>query len=57
MSKRVRVVFHYAKPRTSTRVVTLPADWNTYTEPEKKEFFEDECPVPAWELDYYEAVL
>jgi hypothetical protein len=56
MSKKVRVIFHYAQPRTSTRVVTLPQDWDTYTKVEKNEFFEDECPVPVWELDYYEAV-
>lgn len=56
MSKKVRVVFHYLQPRTSTRVLRLPGDWDTYTSAEKKEFFQDECPVPDWELDYYEAV-
>ncbi len=56
MAKKAQIVFHYMIPRTKTRVVNLPHDWNEYTKAEKDEFYRDECPVPDWELDRFEAV-
>lgn len=57
MARKAQIVFHYMQPRTKTKVVTLPRDWDDYNEVEKNEFYRDECPVPDWELDRFEVVV